>query len=311
MLGQAVIKRIKEGFEAMPDQMRSAATAVIENPKEVALLSMRDLARQAGVPAATLTRLAQRLGYSGYEELRAVFVDDLRNEPLSFSRRTQGMLTRRQEVGEKGLACDVASAIAEAVIGITENRMLERLTVAADLVCSAERVYCCGARSSFPVAFLFAYLQSYLWDRACLLDGLGGAGSDPLLRAGPEDVLLAVSFEPYASSTVDLVRRAHRAGVRVVAITDKELGRIGCHADVAIIVSNRSPSFFDTMTPAFAAAEILAAMVAGRLGPEVASRVREREALIAEAGVWQSDVTAEHGRTAIRLARPGKGRSHV
>ena len=298
MLGQAVIERIKHGFDTMPDQMRSAATFVIENPKEVALLSMRDLARQAGVPAATMTRLAQRLGYTGYEELRAVFADDLRREPLSFSSRTQGMLTRRQEVGEKRLACDVASAIAEAVVGLTESRMLERLGAAADLICRAERVYCCGARSSFPVAFLFGYLQSYLWDRACLLDGAGGTGSDPLLRAGPDDVLLAVSFEPYARTTLDIVRRAASAGVGVVAITDKELGGIGCHADVAILVSNSSPSFFDTMTPAFAAAEVLAAMVAGRLGPDVAARVREREALIAAAGVWESDRSMNQRRKA-------------
>jgi DNA-binding MurR/RpiR family transcriptional regulator len=311
MLGRAVVDRIKHGFDAMPDQMRSAATFVIENPKEVALLSMRDLARQAGVPAATMTRLAQRLGYAGFEELRAVFADDLRKEPLSFSSRTEGMLTRRQEVGERRLACDVVSAIAEAVVELTTSKALERLAAAADRICSAKRVFCCGARSSFPVAFLFGYLQSYLWDRACILDGAGGTGTDPLLRAGPGDVLLAVSFDPYARTTVEDVRRAASAGVGIIAITDKELGGIGCHADISILVSNGSPSFFDTMTPAFAAAEVLAAMVAGRLGPDIAKRVREREALIAEAGVWESEASPNPRRPASKPSGNRRGRPHV
>ncbi len=308
MLAQAVIDKIKLSFDTLPDQMRSAATVVIDNPKEVALLSMRDLAKRAGVPAATMTRLAQRLGYSGYEELRSIFVNDLRSGPSSFGSRTQGMLSRRQEIGEKGLAVDVAAAIAEAVAELTESGMLERFSAAADMIGDAQRIYCCGARSSFPVAFLLAYLQDYFWDRACLLDGVGGAGSDPLLKAGPEDVMLAVGFEPYARATVDLVRRARNASTRVVAITDSESAGIGFHADVSIVVSNRSPSFFDSMTPAFAAAEILAAMVAGRIGPDVAARVREREALIADAGLWENAASARLRNSEPNLQKPKKER---
>jgi DNA-binding MurR/RpiR family transcriptional regulator len=305
MDGQSVIFKIKQSFEELPDQMKLAATAVIENPTEVALLSMRGLAKQAGVPAATMTRLAQRLGYAGYEELRAAFAADLRGEPLSFSGRTKDMLSRRQEVGEKGLASDLASVIAESVFRLSETRTHERLVFATELISTANRVYCCGSRSSFPAAFLFSYLQGYFWDRACLLDGLGGAGADPLLRATPDDVLFAVSFAPYARITVELVRRAKSMGVKIVAITDQEMGSIGSQSDVAIVVSNHSPSFFDTMVPAFAAVEVLAAMVAGRLGPGAATRVQEREALIATSGVWEAKSSLFTGR-ANRTPLKGK-----
>ncbi|STS89941.1 transcriptional regulator RpiR family [Klebsiella variicola] len=41
------------------------------------VLSMRAFAAEAGVKPATLLRLAQRLGYRGWSELKSDFIDDL------------------------------------------------------------------------------------------------------------------------------------------------------------------------------------------------------------------------------------------
>ncbi|MGH7879602.1 MAG: MurR/RpiR family transcriptional regulator, partial [Candidatus Binataceae bacterium] len=54
--------QLKADFEQLPPQLKEAARWVIDHPADVALLSMREQARRAGIPPATLTRLAQRLG---------------------------------------------------------------------------------------------------------------------------------------------------------------------------------------------------------------------------------------------------------
>jgi len=54
--------RIVASFESMPAQLRTAARYILNKPNDVALLSMREQARQAGVQPATMTRLAKRLG---------------------------------------------------------------------------------------------------------------------------------------------------------------------------------------------------------------------------------------------------------
>lgn len=300
MIGKSVADVIKGRFDDMPLQMQLAARFIVEHPKDVALLSMRELAKRAGVPASTMTRLAQRLGYPGYDELRAVYADDLRRTPDWFSCRAHGMLSRREEVGEVGLVGDLAATLSGYIRALADPEVIVRFGHAADVLMRAERIYCIGARSAYPVSYLFGYVQSYFWPRAHVLGNPGGADMDAVIEIGANDAVLAVSFEPYARSTLDAVRAASRAGGAIVSITDSEMVGIGRHSDVAILVPKHSPSFFDTLTPAFAAAEILSAVMASRIGPEVTRRVREREERLADMGIWISP-------GAGRQAAPAKG----
>jgi len=96
-----------------------------------------------------------------------------------------------------------------------------------------------------------------------MLDAAGGTGLDAIRGAGPKDVLLAASVEPYARATIDSARYAAGRGVPVVALTDSEVTPLAQIASASIPVAIASPSFFHTMTPLLAATEILAALVAG------------------------------------------------
>src|SRR2546421_340830 len=66
MQATAIAARLKAGFEDLPRQLREAARWVVDHPTDVALLTTREQARRAKIAPATLTRLAQRLGFSGY-----------------------------------------------------------------------------------------------------------------------------------------------------------------------------------------------------------------------------------------------------
>src|SRR5919107_383409 len=77
--------QIIDTFESMPAQLRTAARYVLDRPSDVALLSMREQARQAGVQPATMTRLAKRLGLDGYDDVRELYARAIREGGLSFS----------------------------------------------------------------------------------------------------------------------------------------------------------------------------------------------------------------------------------
>src|SRR5690606_39818939 len=57
--------------------------------------SMRRIATQAGVQPATLVRLAQSLGYSGWEPLRQVFVRGLDKTPRRYAEQARAAVGRR------------------------------------------------------------------------------------------------------------------------------------------------------------------------------------------------------------------------
>ena len=160
------------------------------------------------------------------------------------------------------------------------------LIKATDILAKARTIYCVGARATFPVAFLFDYAQRYFSDKICLLEGAGGSGIDLMHRVTNKDALLTVSLSPYANSTYRATELAHRAGAKIVAITDSELSPIARLAQVTILVSAQSPSFFDTISPALAAAEVLVALLASRAGPDVPKKIRQHEKHLRDAGVF-------------------------
>jgi DNA-binding MurR/RpiR family transcriptional regulator len=160
----------------------------------------------------------------------------------------------------------------------------------------ARRIYCIGARATFPVAYLFDYTQRYYSDKISLLEGAGGSGIDLMHNIGRKDALLAVSPSPYANSTHRAAELAHAAGAPVVAITDSESAPVARIAKTAILVSAQSPSFFDTISPALAAAEIIVVMLASRVSPDVPKKVRQHERHLQAAGVfWSSAKRSQNG----------------
>src|SRR5258707_12348074 len=86
--------RLKANFENLSPQLQEAARWVIDHPADVALLSLREQARRAGIAPATLTRLAQRLGLRGYDGARKVYADAVRGRPDTHRGRGEERLGR-------------------------------------------------------------------------------------------------------------------------------------------------------------------------------------------------------------------------
>lgn len=281
-----IVERIKAALDDMPVQMQAAARFIMDQPSEVALLSMREQARKAGVPPATMTRLAQRLGFSGYQDLKDAYVEAIRDNVAWFSGRAVNMLSRRQEIGEAALVTETVNSITRAVSELNRPVIVDALIKATDVLEQSRRIFCIGARATFPVAFLFDYTQRYYSDKIQLLEGPGGSGIDLMRRITDKDALLAVSLSPYANSTHRATELAHAAGAKIVAITDSEFSPVARLAQVAILVSAQSPSFFDTISPALAAAEVLVALLASRAGADVPKKIRQHEQHLRSAGVF-------------------------
>jgi DNA-binding MurR/RpiR family transcriptional regulator len=281
-----IVERIKTALDDMPVQMQVAARFIMDQPSEVALLSMREQARKAGVPPATMTRLAQRLGFSGYQDLKDAYVEAVRNNVPWFSGRAVNMLNRRKQIGEAALVTETVNSIARAVEELSRPATVDALIKATNILERARSVYCIGARATFPVAFLFDYTQRFYSDKIHLLEGPGGSGVDRMHRIGSKDALLAVSLSPYSNSTHRATQLAHKAGAKIVAITDSEFAPVARLANVVILVSAQSPSFFDTISPALAAAEVLVALLASRAGADVPKNVSRHEKLLRDAGVF-------------------------
>lgn len=279
---------IVEAYEAMPPRLQAAARYILDRPDDVALLSMREQARRAGVPAATMTRLAKRLGLDGYEAVKALYAGAVRAGTLGnlgFAGKAGVQVQQQNLRGERALAADMVQTLSQQLARLAEPQSLDRLADAASRLHRARRVFCLGLRACHAAAWHFHYLLSLLGDKTVMLDDAGGTGLDAIRDAGRDDVVLAASVEPYARATIEAARYAVGEGVPLVALTDSEVSPLARLADVLIPVPTESPSFFHTVTPLLAVAEILAALVAGRGGHKALEALERTEAQLSAFGV--------------------------
>jgi DNA-binding MurR/RpiR family transcriptional regulator len=142
----------------------------------------------------------------------------------------------------------------------------EDLDRSIDLIQSAHTIYLAGVRRSFPVAAYLAYSLSHVEKRAFLLDGVAGMTSEQSWMLGADDLLIAVSFKPYASETLSVVETAAANGVPMIAISDSRLSPIAKNADVCFEIKDAEVRQFRSLTASMCLAQTLVISYAYKFG---------------------------------------------
>ena len=280
-------------FDTMSAQLQAAARFVLDRPRDVALLSMREQARQAGVQPATMTRLAKHLGLTGYEDIRERYAEAVRGGGLGFTGKATAQQASQKLKGDEALAADMLGSIGSQVQGLAHPEFLTNVVAAADALSRANRIYCLGLRASHAIAWHLHYVLTLTGRQSIQVDGIAATGPDCLAHAGPDDVLFAVSIAPYTKLTLDLANHAVRNGIPVVALTDSAVAPLAQIAKHTVLVPTGSPSFFHTMSPGFIVAEILGAIIAGRSGEDALTALTHVDALHAALGSHVQSISAK------------------
>lgn len=284
-----LLKRINESYQNMSPQVQLAARYVIDNAEDVALVSMRQLAKEANVHPTTMVRLGQFLGFEGFNDMRDLFQHRLRLSPEDYVGRARGL--QRQA----GHAFELIEEIEE-----TSKKNIHRtlhgigadvLDETADFLLSAKRIYVMGMRISFPVAFAFYYAYSMFRANAHLIDGKAGIAADTLRDIGPEDVLFAISNAPFSRETVQAAQYARKKGATIVAISDTEISPIVGPGDRNLMIRNVSPTFFPSASASIALVESLIAIMISKGAEELVETVAQSKEQLDQFDAYWEDQT--------------------
>jgi DNA-binding MurR/RpiR family transcriptional regulator len=299
-------KRLIAKFEELSPQLQAAARYLLDHPHDVALSSMRELAREARLPPATLTRLARQVGFPGFEELQRIYVDDVRRYAAGYRSKAIALADASRSEGETNLASEIVTGVARQVDAMADVEVIRALVDAAEMLSRARRVYCVGQRLSFPPAYTFHYIHGIAGGSSVLVDGPGGTGLDLLRQASADDAVLVISVHPYTRVTIEQALFAHHRRVPIVAITDSEVSPLVRIASRVIRVGTKSKSFFQTMTAVLAAAETLAALIAMHTPESVLAGLKRAEDYFADRKVYWTP-SGNHLSAAIsKLSQPEK-----
>lgn len=277
--------RILDDLPGLSAELRKAARFLVDFPDDVALSSMRVIAERSGVTPTTLLRLARRLGFDGWVELRQPFADRLRLGSAPFASRADALVRHPAPADIFAVSLKAAGANARAAAG-TEAR---DIAAACAILERARSIHVAGFRSCRAPALAFVYLCRMFRRNVGLLGADGGALEIELAGLGPGAAVLCIGFAPYSRELGLVIGAAERRGVPVVAITDSMAAPIARAAGAVLRFSVDSPSFFPSVAAAVAVAEALATTLLTRQGPAAAVQIRHAEAELRQLGAYLPD----------------------
>lgn len=256
---------VLERRETLPKRIAQVAAYALDNPDEIAFGTAASIATSAGVQPSTLIRFAQHLGFDGFTSLQGVFRERLRERNNSYEDRLKVLRGegegRTQARGILEGFISAASRSLEVVSRKIDDNLLER---AVDVLKDADTIYLLARRRSYPVASYMAYALGKLKIRYHLIESSAGLDPEILTFATPRDAVVAVSFSPYASTTVESARVLAQQGVPVVAITDSAFSPLAESAAVWFEVAEADHAGFRSLAATMALSMALVIAVAER-----------------------------------------------
>ena len=280
---------IGQRFNSLSPRQQQAARYIVDNPEEIALRSMRAVAGRAGIDPSTMVRLAQDLGFAGYDDLRECYRRKLMIGAGTWSGRLQKIRSRK----DGSTAAPVTEIIEQGQRNLEKTFSAETIAAlesAKQLLSEARQFYVVGLRSMFPAAFYLHYACQMVNTKSVLLTGTGGTFADSLRYATRDDVVLAFSCRPYASDAVRAVEFMKRLGGKVIAITDSKVSPIAKLSDVVVVASNASTSLLPTVIPFMAIAEALGAMFVEATGETANEQIGRSEEQLLQFRAYQEDL---------------------
>jgi DNA-binding MurR/RpiR family transcriptional regulator len=256
-------KAILSRYDTLSPRLQQIGRLVLDEPHSVAVETLAVLSGRLGVPPSAIVRFAKTFGFDGASGMQRLLKDRLlESKPESAyyerARRIANSSTAEAPFRTFDLltAFSTASALsAEHVLQTIEERQIDQAVV---LISSSDAVFIAGFRRSFAIASYLAYSLQQSSKRSILVDGVGGLAAKQVEMLRPTDLLIAVSFAPYAPEVVELVTVASENGVPIIAITDTPVSSIAKVATCVLQVKEAEACGFRTMAASMCLAQTLA-----------------------------------------------------
>ena len=270
-----ILERLTEELSDLTPEARKAATYVLENPRDVGVSTVREIAEAARVKPNTVMRMTRQVGFEGYNDFREPFREAIRRGDADFPDRVRWLQDIRKSGELGGLYADMVQGAVRNIEDSFAVISAEQLKIAAEAIWASRNVYTLGVGVNNSNARNFTYLASTGMTRFHAIPRAGSTPVDDLAWAGKFDVLIAITCKPYRSEVVEAVRVANEQGITVVGISDSPASPIIRNADYGFVVSVGTPQFFPSSVSTIAVLETLLSFVIAVASDEIVGRVEK------------------------------------
>lgn len=288
-VSSTILTRLSEEWDDLTPEAQKAARYVLENPRDVGVSTVREIAEAANVKPNTVVRMARQVGFDGYEDFREPFREAIRQGLVDFPDRARWL----QDVSKRGeLGALYAETISGALANIEETFAaidVADLKAAAESIWNSRQVFTLGVGVNNANARNFTYLASTGMTRFHAIPRSGSTAVDDLAWADDQDVLIAMTCRPYRSEVIDAVQIAREQGVTIIGISDSPASPILRAADHSFVTQVDAPQFFPSSVSTIALLETLLSFVIAVSSDEIVERVETFHRRRHQLGIYRED----------------------
>jgi RpiR family transcriptional regulator, carbohydrate utilization regulator len=222
--------KIQSMYDVLKSAERKAVDFLLRAPESVGGMTIVEFAHEAGCSEATVVRVAKRLGYEGYPELRRDFAQ-VADEVPSY---------HYESITDDDTPFAVFSKVVQSTIAALQDSLEiiaeDEYERAAEAIANADKMLFCGLGDAGVVATEAHY-------RFTRFGVAAYSAVDPdlqlmyasQLRDG--DLIVAVSHSGRSRPILQTVEEARAAGATVVAITNYPMAPLAKAADIVLLTA--------------------------------------------------------------------------
>lgn len=271
------LTRIREALDQLPPTEQRLGRFILDFPGELASYSASELAHQAGVSNASVTRFVRRLGYASYEEARRHARDQRSaGSPLYLSPRSAGTPGGSTAAHAQAAHDNIAATLR----GIGDAQ----LDAIAQALVQARAVWFLGFRNNRSFAAYLRWQLAQVLPRTQVLPGPGETLAEYAVDIGAGDVLVVFALRRSPAVAAAFAQRAAQAGAQVVFVTEPSSAE-GAGARWVLHCHTAAPGPLDSHVAPMLLCELLATrtlQAAGAAGRQRLAGVEAAHAALGE-----------------------------
>lgn len=270
--------RVEECLAALTNSDIMLVNELKSHPVDAALWKGEDVARRVGVHPSAATRLAQRLGYRGYLELR----DDLRadrEDLLTGSGAGDRFRNELEEVGDTTILDALLTSEVDSLSMLRKHVSQGQIDQAADALIKARRIHVFARGNAGVLADLLIRRMRRFSIPTVELNGDTRDLAEKSLLIGAGDIVVVFAFRKAPAPLHTLLKSARGAGAKTILFTDT-LHMLTPAPDLIVSAPRGHTDGFSSLTVPMAVTNAVVLTVAARHADSVLPSLDRLDSLI-------------------------------
>ena len=243
-MNRDILLYIQDNMSSFSKGQKRIANYILESYDKAAFMTASKLGKMVEVSESTVVRFASELGYDGYPSMQKALQEMIRNKLTSIQR----IEVSNDLMGDQDILSMVLQSDIDKLRMTMEETDREKFNRTAEAIVAGRRIYIIGVRSSAALSSFLAFYFNLIFENVVQISANTVSEMfEQMLRVGPEDVVICISFPRYSSRTVKAMQFARDRGATVVALTDSEMSPLAGMAQHTLLAKSDMASFVDSL----------------------------------------------------------------